>query len=486
MTWQFVLTGMLIGVLVGMTGMGGGSLMTPILVIVFGFKPTLAVGTDILHGAIFKTVGAIRHRRLGTVHHQLSGWMFLGSAPFSLLGVALATRIEHRYGDSATEVMGYILGGALLFGAVGLVLKSFVKKTVVGDDRFEMEWRDRFAAIAIGIVGGFIVGLTSVGSGTFFGLTMLFVFSLSAHKVVGTDILHAAALLYVAGFGHFVAGNVDMHAVGWLLIGSVPGVLIGSHYSVRIPEAWLRLALADVLAISGLKLVQVPNVYLAIAIGVSIAAGAVIVVRTQRRLRAEGKEAAGARRRNLRAVEFRGRAPVPLDPARRRVAGRDGGLRSRSRRGSRPAEPDHGAAGSRRSSRRVRLRDARRRDPVQAAQADRVRLQIVDGERRRRRGPSCPAVGCAAGRSPTPGTAATTRAASSRRVYKPRVHLADQHRTIDLPNEMQVDTTAPRISIVSLARGRSRPTATGATTDPDRLQDQRARPRDPVRGRARA
>jgi uncharacterized protein len=288
-TWQFVLTGLLIGVLVGMTGMGGGSLMTPILVIVFGFKPTLAVGTDILHGAIFKTVGAIRHRSLGTVHHQLSGWMFLGSAPFSLLGVALATRIEHRYGDSATEVMGYILGGALLFGATGLVLKSLVKRDIVGDEEFEMVWRDRFAAVAIGMVGGFIVGLTSVGSGTFFGLTMLFVFSLSAHKVVGTDILHAAALLYVAGFGHFIAGNVDMHAVGWLLIGSIPGVLIGSHYSVRIPEAWLRLALADVLAISGLKLVQVPNLYLAIAIGASVAVGTVAVVRTGRRLRSEGK-----------------------------------------------------------------------------------------------------------------------------------------------------------------------------------------------------
>ena len=290
MTWQFVLTGLLIGVLVGMTGMGGGSLMTPILVIVFGFQPTLAVGTDILHGAIFKTVGAIRHRRLGTVHHQLSGWKLLGSAPFSLLGVVVATRIEHRYGDSATEVMGYILGGALLFGAAGLVLKSFVKKGAVADDHFEMEWRDRLAAVAIGIVGGFIVGLTSVGSGTFFGLTMLFVFSLSAHKVVGTDILHAAALLYVAGFGHFVAGNVDMHAVGWLLIGSIPGVLIGSHYSVRIPEAWLRLALADVLAISGLKLVQVPNVYLAVAIGLSVGVGAVMVVRTRRRLRAQGEK----------------------------------------------------------------------------------------------------------------------------------------------------------------------------------------------------
>jgi uncharacterized membrane protein YfcA len=289
-TWQFVLTGLLIGALVGMTGMGGGSLMTPILVIVFGFTPTLAVGTDILHGAIFKTVGAIRHRSLGTVHHQLSGWMFIGSAPFSLLGVAVGTRITDRYGDSATNVMGYVLGGALLFGATGLVLKSFVKRADVGDAPFDMVWRDRLAAVAIGIVGGFIVGLTSVGSGTFFGLTMLFVFSLSAHKVVGTDILHAAALLYVAGFGHFVAGNVDMHAVGWLLIGSIPGVLIGSHYSVRVPEAWLRLALADVLAISGLKLVQVPNLYLAIAIGASVAVAVVVAVRTRRRLRAQGKK----------------------------------------------------------------------------------------------------------------------------------------------------------------------------------------------------
>ena len=122
-----------------------------------------------------------------------------------------------------------------------------------------MVWRDRLAALAIGLVGGFIVGLTSVGSGTFFGLTMLFVFPLRAHKVVGTDILHAAALLWVAGFGHIVAGNVDMHAVGWLLIGSVPGVLIGSHYSVRLPEAILRLTLANVLALSGLKLAERPE-----------------------------------------------------------------------------------------------------------------------------------------------------------------------------------------------------------------------------------
>jgi uncharacterized membrane protein YfcA len=289
-SWQFVLTGLFIGTLVGMTGMGGGSLMTPILVIVFGFNPTLAVGTDIAHGAIFKTVGAFRHRQLGTVHHKLSGWMFMGSAPFSLFGVYVATQIKHHYGSAATDKMSYILGAALLFGAVGLVLKSFVGKKVIGDDRFVMTTRDRIAAVSIGIVGGFIVGLTSVGSGTFFGLTMLFVFSLSAHKVVGTDIQHAAALLYVAGFGHFIAGNVDLSVVGWLLIGSIPGVLIGSHFSVRIPEAWLRLALADVLAISGLKLVQVPNVFLAIAIGISAAVGLAAGLYQWRKVRAAGQK----------------------------------------------------------------------------------------------------------------------------------------------------------------------------------------------------
>jgi uncharacterized membrane protein YfcA len=290
-TWQFVLTGLLIGTLVGMTGMGGGSLMTPILVIVFGFKPTLAVGTDILHGAIFKTVGAIRHGQLGTVHARLSGWMFLGSAPASIAGVAIGTHLKDHQ-----QTMNYLLGGALLFGACGLVAKSFVRKKVIGDDeRFDMETRDRLAAIAIGLVGGFIVGLTSVGSGTFFGLTMLFVFPLRAHKVVGTDILHAAALLYVAGFGHFIAGNVDMHAVGWLLIGSIPGVLIGSHYSVRLPDAFLRFLLANVLALSGLKLVNVPNTYLVVALALCVTGVVLTLVRERKRwvARREERLAAG-------------------------------------------------------------------------------------------------------------------------------------------------------------------------------------------------
>src|SRR2546430_9815712 len=127
MTWQFTLTGLLIGVLVGITGMGGGSLMTPILVIVFGFKPTYAVGTDILHGAIFKSFGAVRHRRLGTVHARLTLWMFLGSGPMSLLGVATATWLKHPYGGRVQTVQGHPVGAALILGGLGLVAKTPVQ-----------------------------------------------------------------------------------------------------------------------------------------------------------------------------------------------------------------------------------------------------------------------------------------------------------------------------------------------------------------------
>jgi uncharacterized membrane protein YfcA len=198
-TWQFTLAGLLIGTLVGMTGMGGGSLMTPVLVILFGVNPTVAIGTDIAHGAIFKTVGAVQHRRMGNVRAQLAGWMLLGSAPMSLVGVWLANWLNDRYGDDLESVMGRLLGAALLFGCAGLIAKTFIRaKELEEDEGFTLSARDKVAAFVIGFFGGFIVGLTSVGSGVFFGLTLLVLFPLRAHKVVGTDIFHAAALLYVA------------------------------------------------------------------------------------------------------------------------------------------------------------------------------------------------------------------------------------------------------------------------------------------------
>ena len=272
MTWQFTLSGFLIGVLVGLTGMGGGSLLTPILVIFFGFKPTLAVGTDVLHGAIFKSFGAVRHRRLGTVHTRLTLWMFLGSGPMSLLGVATATWLSHR-ASGAESIESYAIGAALVIGGCGLVAKTLIQRGMQPDDApFLLERSDKLIAFALGAACGFVVGLTSVGSGTFFGLVMVLVFPLTLPKIVGTDIFHAAALLWVAGFGHLIRGNVDVHAMVWLLLGSVPGILLASKFTVRVPDRVLRLGLASVLMLSGIKLIDFSGADYVIAGGAVVAA----------------------------------------------------------------------------------------------------------------------------------------------------------------------------------------------------------------------
>jgi uncharacterized membrane protein YfcA len=282
-TWQFTLTGLFIGALVGLTGMGGGSLMTPLLILLFGFKPTLAVGTDILHGAIFKTFGAARHRRLGTVHARLTFWMFLGSGPMSLVGVQLAEYLEDRYGDGVESVGAKVIGAALLLGALGLVAKSFIQRGVQASDApFLLTTRDRVIAVALGASGGFIVGLTSVGSGTFFALVMLLVFPLTAAKIVGTDIWHAAALLWVAGTSHLLHGNVDLGAMAWLLLGSIPGILITSQMTIRLPDRSLRIGLATTLAVSGVKLLEPPATGPLMVVALVIGLVLLIVVELQR------------------------------------------------------------------------------------------------------------------------------------------------------------------------------------------------------------
>jgi uncharacterized protein len=282
---RLILAGLITGLLVGMTGMGGGSLMTPLLIFIFNFNPATAIGTDILHGAIFKSFGAVRHRRLGTVRARLAGWMLLGSAPSSLVGVWVATYLTERYGDSVDSVQGRVLGYTLLFGAFAFVVKALVHQSGPAASLGRLSRRDRIVAVSIGLVGGFIVGLTSVGSGTLFALAMLLLFPLAAKYVVGTDIAHAAALLLVAGIGHLVAGNVDVPAMAWLLVGSIPGVLIGSQVSVGLPETALRFSLAAVLALSGLKLLDVPYsdelviVSLAVGLAALVVWGIALVVR---------------------------------------------------------------------------------------------------------------------------------------------------------------------------------------------------------------
>jgi uncharacterized membrane protein YfcA len=266
-TWQFTLTGLLIGVLVGLTGMGGGSLMTPILILLFGFNAKVAVGTDILHGAIFKSFGAVRCRQLGTVHARLAAWMFLGSGPMSLVGVTVASSL----GKGAQKTESYAVGAALVLGGLGLLAKTVIKRGIQPSNApFLLDRRDKILATSIGATFGFVVGLTSVGSGTFFGLVMVMVYPLTIPKIVGTDIFHAAALLWVAGLGHLIRGNVDMHATAWLLIGSVPGILLASKLPLRMPDRPLRLGLAAVLGLSGIKLLNVPQATWVLAIGIGL------------------------------------------------------------------------------------------------------------------------------------------------------------------------------------------------------------------------
>jgi uncharacterized membrane protein YfcA len=282
MTWELSVTGLLIGLLVGLTGMGGGALLTPFLILFFGFQPTLAVGTDILHGAVFKTFGAVRHRRLGTVHARMTFWMFLGSAPMSLVGVQTAEWLQDRYGDGIESTSAKVIGAALVLGGLGFLAKTFVKRGVQPDDSpFVLTTRDRVISFALGATGGFIVGLTSVGSGTFFALVMLLVFPLTAAKIVGTDIFHAAALLWVAGIAHLIHGNVDLSAMGWLLVGSVPGILLGSQVTVKLPERSLRVALATVLLASGVRLLELPGY--GVWVPVILAAGAVLAATVELR-----------------------------------------------------------------------------------------------------------------------------------------------------------------------------------------------------------
>ena len=274
MSLDLSLAGLLIGLLVGMTGMGGGSLMTPMLVLVFGFKPTVAIGTDILHGAIFKSFGAVRHRQLGHVHARLTMWMLLGSAPASLAGVALSTWLEHRYGDGFEDTAQQILGAC---ARDRRARPSSPRRSCTRDSDdapFLLSNRDRVIAVLLGLSGGFVVGLTSVGSGHL--LRPRDADRLPAHR--GQDRRHGplprGALLWVAGAGHFVAGNVDLGATAWLLVGSIPGVLIGSQITVKLPDRALRVALALVLSLSGIKLLEPPG---ANAIVVTVAAAAIVV-----------------------------------------------------------------------------------------------------------------------------------------------------------------------------------------------------------------
>lgn len=267
MNVAYTVSGFLVGLLVGVTGVGGGSLMTPLLVFLFGFKPAVAVGTDLLFAAITKTSGVwVHHGKHGSVDWKIVGWLALGSLPCA--GATLYV-LKHLMdiGKEITGTITFSLGVALILTATALLVRSLLlrraaKVAPIDDDHSTAENTGRFkhlqvpATVLIGAILGVLVTLSSVGAGALGTVALLFLYpKMTTLKIVGTDLAHAIPLTAVAGIGHLSLGNVDLVLLGSLLVGSLPGIWIGSHLSAKIPEKFLRPVLASVLMLIGLKFV---------------------------------------------------------------------------------------------------------------------------------------------------------------------------------------------------------------------------------------
>jgi uncharacterized protein len=248
-----VFFGLGVGLLVGLTGVGGGSLMTPLLILVAGVQPVIAVGTDLAYGAVTKTVGGWKHLRQRTVDVGLSSWMALGSVPSAVVGVYVLELLKRAYGDSFDSVLLGLVSGAVLFVGVAVLVRALFLPKLTERERetFEIERRHKVAAVTIGAFIGFMLGVTSAGSGSLIAIALIMLFRLVPRRVVGTDVFHAAILLWAAAIAHVIAGNVDYGLAGTILVGSIPGVWVGSHLSVRVPVATLRTALGVVLIGAG-------------------------------------------------------------------------------------------------------------------------------------------------------------------------------------------------------------------------------------------
>jgi uncharacterized protein len=281
--------GLGVGVLVGMTGIGGGSLMTPMLILVFGVTPVTAIGSDLAYAAVTKTVGGYKHLSQRTVDVRLSSWMAIGSVPAAVAGVYVLDLLEDWAGRDFDDLLITILACALLITGAATLIRSFLKNMAARErDTIPMERRHKVAAVALGATVGFVLGVTSAGSGALIAVGLILLFRLSPQRVVGTDVFHAAIVLWAAGLAHVSAGNVDFGLVGNILIGSIPGVWVGSHWSVRVEPFVLRGTLALVLIGAGLALLIKAglDIPLAVIVPFPVAVVALLVVTMVRERRA--------------------------------------------------------------------------------------------------------------------------------------------------------------------------------------------------------
>lgn len=254
-----VLGSAIIGLLVGMTGAGGGALLTPMLILLFGVTPSTAISSDLVAAVVMRPIGAAVHMRAGTVNRRLVGWMALGSVPAAFLGAYLL----HMLGSAKTaeHTIEALLGAALLIGAGAMALR-YVLDRRAGAARLIVvaEVRPRPAlTLAIGVAGGLIVGMTSVGSGSLMIVALLFIYPrLAANQLVGTDLAQAVPLTLAAAAGALAFGHVELSVTGSLIIGSVPAVVVGAFLSSTVPDRFVRPAIAFAIFASGLNYVGVP------------------------------------------------------------------------------------------------------------------------------------------------------------------------------------------------------------------------------------
>ncbi|HEY2175984.1 MAG TPA: sulfite exporter TauE/SafE family protein [Mycobacteriales bacterium] len=270
MNWWLTFAGLIVGVVVGMTGMGGGALMTPILVIFFGIQPLAAVSSDLVAAAIMKPVGSVVHLRRGTVNLALVKWLCIGSVPCAFAGVFVAKAIGP--GARVNDVIQFVLGIALLVASASLIVKAYLSMLERARRRADgvSDDTDYTAApvvdvhilrtVAIGAIGGLLVGMTSVGSGSLIIIALIAVYPrLQPSSLVGTDLVQAVPLVASAALAHVLFGDFHLGITVSLLIGCLPGVYLGATLSSRVPGGIIRRALAFVLLASGLKLLDFSN-----------------------------------------------------------------------------------------------------------------------------------------------------------------------------------------------------------------------------------
>jgi len=299
------LAGFGVGVVVGLTGMGGGALMTPILVLAFGVPPLAAVSSDLAASAVMKPFGGFVHARRGTVNWSLVRWLCLGSVPAAFLGVLLTRLLGQAH--EVQKAVQLALAVALVLAAVGLVVKAYVGSRRAAAGRPELSARSivvrPLPTALLGAAGGLVVGLTSVGSGSLIIVVLLALYpSLRANDLVGTDLVQAIPMVAAAALGHAFFGDLRLDLAAAVLIGSVPGVILGSRLSSRAPGGFVRAALIVVLLASALKLFGVANAYV---IGVPAAVALVAVAIAARRRIGERHRAASG------DVVRREEAPIP-------------------------------------------------------------------------------------------------------------------------------------------------------------------------------